>query len=623
VLHLRRSYCVVATVVLAFDAIQAAPQSPEASPKTPTRYESHAVILDEEQRSAIQGFVGRVWLPALGELTPLDARALATVRGDVQIRVPTLSPEAARELSAHCGYLCISGLRNVPDDVAKSLEGHRGGLCLPDCESLSAASLRSITRSSEGYLMLQISSIPSGADEALANFTGLLRLWNMERLEDRSATALAQRSGPLQITVSELSTRAATSLAKCRGSVGLGLGRDGSPCVLTRETAAALANLNGTIGLSHVICQPNAEAIAEALAAFSGDLCLYEDFPSTSPGVARHLGRQTRSLTLGLPEQQRLDVIEICPSSESNVEIYGPAEYSEAAAASLSHTRAKLTIAGIERLGLRVASIFARHAGPLEISFKQPIPQLDGEVIAALACHRGSLCLPAHVVREDTIEALLAHVGGLELVGWTVSDNDGRSALRKAPPISQELFSRLARYDGPLRLAGDLTDSQLMALEAHLGDLVVDELPKSALVAESLLRRQGRLFVTTGLSPQTVSAAKLIASEKMPLGVCTESRLIGPRAVEIAAVLVQRKGNLSMPLLRCVSKEAFTIIQSKRDVRLPPLGRIHVIEADGSSCFGDCVADKEFLRENESHQPPPDVPFWHSWDSHPTPFRSQ
>jgi len=265
----------------------------------------------------------------------------------------------------------------------------------------------------------------------------------------------------------------------------------------------------------------------------------------------------------------------------------------------------------------------AKHAGPLQISFKQPNPQPDVEVIAALARHRGSLCLPAYFVREDTIEALLSHVGGLELVGWRVPENDSRTALQKAPTISPDLFSRLARYDGPLRLARDLTDSQLMALEAHVGDLVVDELPKSELVAESLLRKQGRLFVTTGLSPQTASAAKLIASEKMPLGVCTESRLIGPRAVEIAAALVTRKGNLSMPLLRCVSKEAFTIIQSKRDVRLPPRGRIHVIEADGSSCFGDCVADKEFLRANESHQPPPNVPFWHSWGSQPSPFRGR
>lgn len=621
--HLRRSCRLVATVSLAFGAIQATPQSPPASPKTPTRYESHAAVLGVEERSAIQGFVGRVWLPALSELSSLDARTLATVRGDVQISVPVLSAEAARELAAHCGYLCIGGLRNMPDEVARSLEGHRGGLCLPDCESLSAASLQSITRSAEGYLMLQISSIPSGADDAIANFTGLLRLWNIGRLEDRSATALAQRTGPLQITVSELSTRAATSLAKCRGSVGLGLGRDGSPCVLTTETAAALAHLNGTIGLSNVACQPNAEAIAEALAAFSGDLRVYEGFSSASPGVARYLGQQTRSLTLGLPEQERLDVIAICPSKESDVEIYGPAEYSEAAAAALSQTSGKLTIAGIQRLDVRVASVFAKHAGPLQISFKQPNPHPDVEVIAALARHRGSLCLPAYLVREDTIEALLSHVGGLELVGWTVPESDSRTALEKAPTISPDLFSRLARYDGPLRLAGDLTDSQLMALEAHVGDLAVDELPKSELVAESLLRRRGRLFVTTGLSPQTASAAKLIASEKMPLGVCTESRLIGPHAVEIAAALVTRQGNLSMPLLRCVSKEAFTIIQSKRDVRLPPLGRIHVIEADGSSFFGDCVADKEFLRENESHQPPPNVPFWHSWGSQPSPFRGR
>jgi hypothetical protein len=623
VLHLRRSHCVVATVLLAFGAIQAAPQGPDAIPTPPMRYESYAETLDEEQRSAIHGFIGRVWLPFLRDLTPLDARALATVRGDVRICVPTLSTEAARELSAHRGYLCIGGLRNVSDEVAKSLEGHRGGLYLPDCTSISAVGLRCITRAVDDYLMLRIASIPHGADDALSRFPGWLRLWDIERLEDRSATALAQRPAALEIAVSELSTRAATSLANCRGPVGLTLGRNGSPCVLTRETAAALARLKGLIALEHVTCQPDAEAVAEALAPFSGDLRVYKAFPSTSPGVARHLGLRTRSLTLGLPELERLDHIDCRPNRECNVKVFGPAEYSAAAAAALSQSFGKLTIEDLCRLDVDAAAAFAKHAGPLEISFKQPMPRLDGEVIAALSRHRGSLRLPANVVRDDTIEALLAHVGGLELVGWTVPDDDRPTAKQESRGVSLELFSRLAGYDGPLRLAGELSDAQLLSLETHRGDLALDDLPESEQVVESLLRRSGRLFVTTELSPESAVAARLFASDKLPIGVCTTSRLIGPHAVEIAAALVKRKSSLSMPFLRYVSREALRILESKSDIRLPPLVCIHVVDADGVSCCGDQVVGPEFLHANEANQPPPGLPSWHSWDSQPTPFRSE
>jgi hypothetical protein len=249
------------------------------------------------------------------------------------------------------------------------------------------------------------------------------------------------------------------------------------------------------------------------------------------------------------------------------------------------------------------------------------MPRLDAEAITALSRHRGALCLPAHVVRDDTIEALLSHVGGLELVGWTVPDDDRGTARREPPGISSELFSRLAEYDGPLRLDGELSDSQLIALETHRGDLAIDELPESETAAESLLRRPGRLFVTTGISPKSIAAARLIASDKLPLGVCTTSRLIGPQAVDIAAALVKREGCLSLPFLRCVSKEALKILESKGDIRLPPLSRIHVLDADGSSCFGDQVVGREFLHANETNQPPPGLPFWHGWDSGPTPFR--
>ncbi len=605
--------------------------SPRALPAEPRLLERSTKHLSEANRAVISGHVGTVWIKGVTTLSKEDATALAAVRGPLSVSVSELSLVCAQELSNHRGHMDIHELTTLSDESARSLGRHHGALRLFDCHTLSGNAIQGLVQGSVTELRLDITDIDPKAARALGTFKGDVELCNLTRLDRDSAKALSSHRGALRLGLSELTPDEATALAQKPGRLTLKLGRTDKPLNLTAETAESLSRYeDAKIELWNVTFDPSPEAVLDAFAGYRGHLSVTLRDPLTDES-AQALAGSKGSLTVFLPKDSPAGPVRWLARHPGDLCIWGlPAYPLDVARALADHRGGGLTLIGVDQISEEVAAALAEHAGPLKLFFLIRASDSEkatvgfgnspsSEVVNMLCRHRGTLHMPADWVRPDTIESILAHVGGLSVwapisfnfqLNWFGPSEQSKFTWDWMP---LDLFEQLATYPGPLQLSGELTDEMVQALAKHRGDLSIG-LPQSELAAEILVNREGRLFLTCVSNTKTVAAATVFASEKNRTPVCTTPHLIGPDAVEIASILVKRKGEFSLPYLKHVRADALRILATKEDIRLPPLDRLYILSDDGRDVPADEVVSAEFLRKNAENQPPPAMPEWHSWD---------
>jgi hypothetical protein len=150
-------------------------------------------------------------------------------------------------------------------------------------------------------------------------------------------------------------------------------------------------------------------------------------------------------------------------------------------------------------------------------------------------------------------------------------------------------------------------------LPLHHHPLALGSLPQRE-VAEPLLKCDGPLFFTRDCNVDSIEAAKLFASAANRTTVCTSKHLIGPDAARIAAIIVKRPGEISLPRLSYLSDEVLRILAQKEDIRLPPLEDLYILDEAGCDVPARDVVSERFATINAERQPPPDMPRWRGWE---------
>lgn len=598
-----------------------------ALPDEPKLLEISTAALSDEDRAKISGHIGNLWANDLETLSEDDARVIASVRGPLSIQIPSLSLACAQELAKHRGSMSLSKLTTLSDEAAEALGRHHGDLSLFGCHTLSVAAMQHLARGNATELGLDIIELNVDAARALAQFKGKVEFYDLSRINADSAEEISSRSGELRLRLSELTPGAAKALARKPGQLTLILGRADEPLNLTAETAEALRQrVNGDIRLEHVTFEPSAEAVLDAFTGYTGHLSVtFCDLLTDE--AAQALARLNGSLIVSLPKGTPAEPIRSLAAFRGDLCIFGLTDCPDDLAEALAkHHGGELKLNGMQQMSESAAAALAQHAGPLELSFRIRSSGINNvsigneppsRVVNMLCRRRGTLRMPASWVRPDTIDSVLAHVGGLSV---SASLHFNFALFGPSEPsrltwdwMPLDLFERLVKYPGPLRLGGELTDEMAPTLATRRGDLAVCP-PKTEEAANSLLTCEGRLFLGNHWTTETIASAKVFASEKNRTPVSTATYMIGPDSVEIASILVQRKGPLSLPKLRYVKADALRILATKHDIRLPPLDRLYILSEDGKDVAPAEVVSPEFLKKNAENQPPPEMPEWHSWE---------
>lgn len=185
------------------------------------------VVIDEEAAAVLATHNGHLYLEGVTALNEKAAEKLAWHRGWrlYLSGLKTLTPEVAAALKWHYGVLDLSGLRELPEDVAKEFSDNKNILVLQlnGLKRLSpsgAALLAKFDGSVLGLNGLEI--LPDEVADDLAHYKGNLGLAGVKKLSDKAADALSEHQGDLFLDgVTTLSEAAAQSLAQHSGELSL------------------------------------------------------------------------------------------------------------------------------------------------------------------------------------------------------------------------------------------------------------------------------------------------------------------------------------------------------------------------------------------------------------------
>jgi hypothetical protein len=567
-----------------------------------------------EDIERFRDFVGHVHLSDKVVRSIHEVSVLATVRGNLALHLPELTPEYAQALSRHRGYLIVRGPVALSEECADLLGQHRGSLELPDCRVASAAAVRALCMGNKRCLALGIEGVSEEMAHALARYEGKLRLRKLTQLDDRAAAVLSGHRGMLELHFLEsLSPAGARALADKAGDWTARLGSPDVPVRLTMATTAELARSSAKFFVRNVTCDPDDTSVLAPLARRpAGELLVYP------------FGAADRIIgALGIPTAPS-KIEGNSPHSDSDGKSCGDLSITErisftpALAETLVSRRGGRLELWVKDLTEPVARILARYEGPLELyTFEEQRP--DDAVVAALFSRRASIGIPARWLTMTTVESVLSHRGGLSLLpGFPMSFSsrvvNGRIVTTaRWQWMSLDVFERLLAYDGPLHLEHDITVEMAEKLPLHHHPLALGSLPQRE-VAEPLLKCDGPLFFTRDCNVDSIEAAKLFASAANRTTVCTSKHLIGPDAARIAAIIVKRPGEISLPRLSYLSDEVLRILAQKEDIRLPPLEDLYILDEAGCDVPARDVVSERFATINAERQPPPDMPRWRGWE---------
>jgi hypothetical protein len=267
-------------------------------------------------------------LPALKELSPEAAKALAKVRGHLVLNSLTnlsdetakaltekahnrgnlylngltrLTPDAARAICRREGDLYLNGFTTIPDEVLKALAEHKSPGYARPIVYLDGLT----TLSDEGAAVLaswkkwsgELPALPTLSKQAAAamastrNFTG--KLPAVKTLSVESARALAQRKGNLSLAgLTTISDEVAAALAEHQGGT-LSLGGLKN---LSDSAAKALAKHYGRLSLGGLTTLSS--GAAKALSGYKGDWLLLDGLTTLSNDAVKALAQRRGAMSL-------------------------------------------------------------------------------------------------------------------------------------------------------------------------------------------------------------------------------------------------------------------------------------------------------------------------------------
>ena len=432
---------------------------------------------------------------ALRELTLEMATTLAEREGDLRLdALEALSRAAAEALARHTGgYLSMSGLAVVTDDVADQLATHQGrvylrglksltspalaakladssGVSLPDLTHLSDNAAEALARTQSGLSLDGLTVVSDAAICSLATNTHGLSLNGLLSLSDEAATSLAGHSGSnLSLNgVASLSEAAVAALAQYKGTLELG-----GLTTLSLRQAESLARHSGVLVLDGVRLLPDQTLIALAehrdavslngltalsTAAASALVDRANSLPATV-GWCMVPGLHKCSLALdGLTslDQEVADVL--AQLKGGPLSLNGVAELTAAAASAVATCRIKyLYLNGLTALSADVASALSGFRGILVLN---GVKKLSPGAAEKLAGFKGMKVSMGGLVELSDVAAfaLAHHSSNFVLPTLTALSEEGAAALRACRcELPEKLRSGPAaagipRPDNPLRI---------------------------------------------------------------------------------------------------------------------------------------------------------------------------
>lgn len=533
------------------------------------------------------------WFFGLKTLEPEDAMLLAKVPGYVSVSLENgLNAKSAEHLGRHRGILAIESVRDLTDETARALGRHRGDLHLYDVARLTNEAMAFLAQC-DGKLTLGLDTLAVDQARILSRVRGGLQLPNVRAIDEETAEVLGQYPGGLEIGLTQLSAKVAKHLAQRRGSLGFYTQRRDLRLRLNADAARELSSYRGDL-LIRPTCEGPADEVFGALSAHGGQLYLLLE-QRLSATMARALSTHVGPLRLGSLPAIEHDAAAMLALHKSSLNLSSCDLASSDAIRALSeHRGTELRLRLGDELSEASARALAQYQGTLSIEEKYPnCCPASIEAVSALAAHRGRLYVPSSMVRDDTVDVVRSHIGGLGV-------RTSRSAA-----LSVEVARRLATIDGWLRVDGQVSTECLRELAAHNGDLVLDPLPQHMEDTEVLLgRKNGKLYCGNDSAVKTIAAARLVASDAVATDINHTSSLLGRDAVAIASALATRNGRLSMPHLEYVTADALRTLIQKSDIELKPIDALYVFNSDGCVVPAATVVPDLYREFNERHQPP-------------------
>jgi len=493
--------------------------------------------------------------------------------------VTELSPEAAQALAEFPGFVSLDGLTELSPELARAL-GALQKRSLKGVTSLSPEAAAAVVEGFQGIdLTLNITSLPADTARELAKFNrNSLFLDRLTELSDEAAAAL----GACTLTnlwlrgLTDLSPEAAKGLAKIKGTtLGPTLRLD-SLRSLSPEAAEALATSNITyvelIGLT-TLSAGTARALARSK-AFNGSL---PGLTELSADAAAALGTFAGNKAGG-----------------GKLNLFGLTTLDAESARGLAAFQGELELDGLTEIDAETAAALANYAGPkLSLRGLKSLSAETAEQLAKAKRWNGGLASLSSL-SDEAAEAL----AGFEGTGLQIA----------AVPLSDRAVRALAGFQGS-NLSINVprpSDEAVRALASFKGDrlsLVLQEPP--AVLAELLPE-----FSCKNLSlhpwewnlgrnrPVTTADAQLAAAYAARLGkTCVLPGITGletPEAVKIAKILAASPGSLSIPNLKLVSAKTLTALIATRNVELPPIETLTLIQEPDGSFGDDFVVPEDF-----------------------------
>jgi len=228
----------------------------------------------------------------------------------------------------------------------------------------------------------------------------------------------------------------------------------------------------------------------------------------------------------------------------------GVSDLNPDAAAALTEYEGALYLAGLTRLTPETAAKLGESKA--DYLFLRGLTTLDPETARGIARFEGSLCIDGITDLSPDAATELAK----SRQSWMI--------LRGLATLNPEVARALSGFSG-----GWLCLDGLISLD-----------PRAARELEGY---DGTLSLT-GLTSLSADAARSLSAVPGWNGVLPGIvALEAPDSTEVAEALVKRKGKLSLKRLRKVSPKTLAILQSKKDVLLPPRRYLTFIPEPGNS----------------------------------------
>ena len=569
------------------------------------RWSSSWPTLTQDHRAQLAQPVKSAFLTGLTTLSDEDALLLSRVPGHVVVRpLDALSLRSAEHFGRHRGGLSLSHVRELSDDSARALGRHHGFLDLNGVTQLSDEALRAIVRNA-GRLTLGLTHLSAHQAEILCLARGGLELPELRVIDEPVAEVLSRYPHTLDIGLAEMTPEVARHLAKRTADQRFCVGPLIDRLRLSATAARELAKNGGEMGFGAEF-DGRAEDVLAALSPHRGELRLFLEEP-LSPSMAKELSKHAGPLTIPWTMTVGADAAVFLARHRSALSLH--TDSPDAVKALSEHQGSELELRLQFAIDEQSAHALARYRGNLIIhEAHPPHARPTAQAVSALARHEGRLAIPPSFVREDTIEAITAHVGGLHVL-FPVSTYRPIAGLHERhgldPALDVEIARKLGAMNGWLRIDALLSADCLHALAQHKGDLVLRHLPQREDEVGALAGRDGNLyFPCHDNCVKSIAAARLMASDAVVSDISETSTLLGPDAVDIATELARKHGPLSLPHLRYITVDALRALVQKPDIELMPLDEVFVFDKDACIVPAEDVVPDSFREFNQTHQPP-------------------